>query len=797
MRFKLILILLYSFYVSQLFGQSILITDQATEKPIPDVFIYHADKEHLAYTDQKGMADLSSFPKGEIYLQHPSFYEQKISFDRTQLSVSLKEKIVSYNEVVVSANKWEQEESSISQQIVAVNKKEVAFQNPQTSADLLSNSGQVFVQKSQYGGGSPKIRGFAANSVLLVVDGVRMNNAIFRSGNLQNVINIDPNALQSAEVIFGPGSVIYGSDALGGVMDFHTVSPKWSSDGITDFSLNALSRFSTAAEEKTGHLDFSLANKKWTFYHSTTFSSLGDLRAGAVRRGGYEGEFERRWIARRFEGTDQLIETNEPNLQTPSGYDLFNSISKIKMRVGDKSDLSYGFYFSTTSNIPRYDLLTETIGATDSLANAEWYYGPQKWQMHSLRWNFYGKTSLFDQARATVSYQLFEESRNDRRFGDDRLRVRTEQVDMFSISFDFDKDLRKSTLYYGLDFYNNDINSSAFRRDIETNAITTADSRYPDGGSSFSSFAIYGSNSYSISKKLALNSGVRLNSTFLKASTNNERAMLSNASDIDLNNSAINGSLGLAYNFNSENKLSYNLASGFRAPNVDDIGKLFEVGNSLVVPNPDLEPEYSISNEIAFQKKKDQSFFKVVGFYSRLFNAIVDGPFELNGSSTAEIDGQSLSVFSKVNSGKAFIYGGSLLYNIEFLEFWAFSKTLSYTGGRDISKDQPLRHTTPIFGKVSLTYQKKKIRTELYSEYNSRRKPDQIPDPEFDRKSYLYTEEGTPAWYTVNLRTAIRISDFFRLNLAVENIMDRHYRPYTSGISAPGRNFIISAEATL
>lgn len=797
MRLKLTLILFYSVFLNQLFSQTVSVVDKTTENPIPDVFVYHENKGHISYTDQKGMADLASFPLGTIYLQHPSYHEIAIPYNGQSLELSLREKIVSYNEVIVSANKWEQEERDVSQQILGVNKKEVQFQNPQTSADMLSNSGQVFVQKSQYGGGSPKLRGFAANSVLLVVDGVRMNNAIFRSGNLQNVINIDPNALESAEVIFGPGSVIYGSDALGGVMDFHTISPKWSSDEAMDFSANALTRFSSAANEKTAHLDFSLSDKKWTFFHSTTFSSLDDLRAGAVRNGGYENEFERRFQVERIEGADQLVATDDINVQAPSGYELFNTISKIKIRMGDKSDLSYGFYFSTTSNIPRYDNLIETIGTTDSLEHAEWYYGPQRWQMHNLRWNYYSQNRFFDQARANFAYQYFEESRNDRPFGGDSLRTRTEKVDMFSISLDFDKEINATRLYYGLDYYHNNVSSSAFNQNINNDGISRTESRYPDGGSSFSSIAAYASLVHPLSGKLTLNSGLRFNKVLLKASTTNERAFANSSDAIDLNNSAINGSLGLAFNPNSHDKFSYNLSTGFRAPNVDDVGKVFDVGNSLVIPNPDLKPEYSISTEMAYQRKGEVSLFKVVGFYSRLFDAIVDGPFQLNGNTEAFVAGQALDVFAKVNAGEAYIYGGSLLYNIEFFNHWAFSQTISYTGGRDISTDEPLRHTTPIFGRAAITYQKSRLRTEFYTEYNSDRDPDQIPPSEFDRKPYLYTEEGTPAWYTLNVRTAYRVSDNIKVNIALENILDKHYRPYTSGISAPGRNLLISLKANI
>jgi len=798
MRLKSSLIILSIFSQFIVFGQQITVKDETSDKPISEVFIFHEDKDHVSYSNEVGIADISDFPYGTIFLQHPSFHQKSIDFNGSSVEIQLKEKIIAFDEIVVSANKWEQEQESVSQQIISVNKKSIQFQNPPTSADLLANTGQVFVQKSQLGGGSPKIRGFAANSVLLVVDGVRMNNAIFRGGNLQNVINIDPNALESSEVIFGPGSVIYGSDALGGVMDFHTIQPNWSTDDITDLSANAMVRYSTAANERTGHLDLSVSERKWTFFHSSTFTALDDLRAGGVRSGGYEDEFKREFYAKRINGEDQLVANEDVNVQRFSAYDLFNTISKVGYRLGDHSDITYGFYFSTTSDIPRYDNLTETISPqSDSLANAEWYYGPQKWMMHNLRFNYYQQNSLFDQARLTLAFQDFEESRNDRGFGDDRLRVRTEKVDMFSVSLDLDKEFSQSNLYYGIDLYHNYISSDAFRRNIETGEITDTDSRYPSGGSTFTSMAAYASYVHQLSQKITFNGGIRYNAIFLKGETEDERAQTNNSSNIDIQNAALNGSLGMALNLNEANKVSFNIATGFRSPNVDDVGKIFDVGSSLVVPNPSLDPEYTLSYELAYQRKTDRSFLKLVAFHSRLFDAIIDGPFTLDGNSFAVVEGERLNVFAKVNTGDAEIYGASAMFTAEVSENWALSKTISFTDGKDITNNQPLRHTTPIFGRAAVTYQQSKLRSEFYIEYNGDRDPDDIPPSEFDRKPYLYTDEGSPSWYTLNLKTSYQVNETFKVNAGVENILDRHYRPYSSGISAPGRNFIFTVRASI
>ena len=152
-------------------------------------------------------------------------------------------KQINLTEVVVSVNKWEQKLNEVPNKITKINKTEIIRNNPQTAADLLGQTGTVFIQKSQLGGGSPMIRGFATNRILLVIDGVRMNNAIYRSGNLQNIISIDALGTQTAEVIFGPGSLIYGSDAIGGVMDFHSLNAGFSKDKKMLVSGSALARY--------------------------------------------------------------------------------------------------------------------------------------------------------------------------------------------------------------------------------------------------------------------------------------------------------------------------------------------------------------------------------------------------------------------------------------------------------------------------------------------------------------------------------------------------------------------------
>ena len=247
-------------------GQEVKIIDKTTLQPIENVCLFTQEKNKTAITNKHGIAKLCDFNEDdEIIIRHPFFKIIQISLKDIKAQnniIKLDETAIKLEEVVISTIKWEQLKKEVPNKIVSISEKKIKFENPQTTADLLNTSNEVFVQKSQMGGGSPMIRGFASNSVLLVIDGVRMNNAIYRSGNLQNVITLDPNTIENTEVIFGTGSIIYGSDALGGVMDFHTKKAKLTSSEKNVLNTNALLRYSTANHENTIHVDFNYGTKK-------------------------------------------------------------------------------------------------------------------------------------------------------------------------------------------------------------------------------------------------------------------------------------------------------------------------------------------------------------------------------------------------------------------------------------------------------------------------------------------------------------------------------------------------------
>ncbi len=777
-------------------AQSVRVFDKSTREPVAEVLVYSPGRQHFATTGAGGGFDLDIFKNDSLlYLQHPSYQPLAVSPEeiaQNGYKIFLSEKIIRIGEVVISASRWEQNKLETPHEILTINPADILAANPQTSADMLAASGQVFVQKSQLGGGSPMMRGFGANAVLIVVDGVRMNNAIFRGGNLQNVISIDPNAIESAEVIFGPGSVIYGSDALGGVMSFQTKIPRFSMDDEPDVNGHAFARYSSADNEVTGHVLINLGKKRFSWLGSLTVSDFGNLRAGAVRPAKYQDFGKRPEYVRTINNRDTVVKNSNENLQIYSAYKQLSTVQKFRVRIREQTELSYSFLYSTTSDIPRYDRLAEYEDGT--LKYARWYYGPQKWMMNTLNFHLYKPAAVYDEAKITVAHQWFRESRNDRRFRQTLLRNRTENVNMLSLNADFEKILiPHGQLFYGMEYTWNHVKSAAFGEDIETGAISRIPARYPDGGSNVNALAVYVSYKHDLRDNLHLNAGLRYGGQWL---VSRFKTPVFGYDVIENRSSALTGTIGLVARPTDHWKISCLLSTGYRAPNVDDISKVFdsEPGN-VMVPNPSLKPEYSYNAEFSVTRfVNDHVEAGGVVFYSFLRNAMVRDDFTVDGRDSIIYDGEMSRVRALINTGKANVYGFDLWLKVEFSSYWYTSMNLNYTNGQDLVNDEPLHHTTPLFGRASVNYDRKKFRGEFFVLFNGKRSWADMP-PSERNKPHLYTADGSPAWYTLNLRFQYRINELLTVNGGIENLLNRHYRPYSSGISAPGINAVISLRA--
>lgn len=701
-------------------------------------------------------------------------------------------------EVIVSVNKWEQKLNEVPNKIVKVNKYDILRNNPQTSADLLGQTGSVFIQKSQLGGGSPMIRGFATNRVLLVFDGVRMNNAIYRSGNLQNVISIDPLSVETAEVIFGPGSLIYGSDAIGGVMDFHTLNAGLLPADSKKKMLvkgSVMGRYSTANKENTAHADINLGWKKWSLLSSFSYSKFDDLKMG--KNGGQDSYLRPEYVER-INNKDSIVKNADPRIQRFSGYEQINFLQKVRFKPNPDWDFQYSFVYAGTKDAPRYDRLIQYRNG--ALRFAEWYYGPMLWRMHTLQVAHSKKTAIYDNARLVLSYQNYEESRVDRTRANNNRNRQVETVDAISLNWDAAKTIGKGELFYGLEYVHNKVGSFGQRTNIATNAVIPMVSRYPDG-STWSTAGIYGSYKVNLTPKFTLTSGLRYSHNTLDATfdTTFIKFPYKNA---ELREGALTGNAGLVFRPADGWQLNGNISTGYRMPNVDDIGKLFEsVPGNVTIPNPELTPEYAWNFEVGIVKSKAGKYrVEVTGFHTILKDAIVRRPTTFNGQDSIIFDGVKSQVEALQNVAKATVSGIQLSCEVYITKGFSMQTHANWISGKetdDVKNEQvPLRHAPPFYGSTLLRYRLKKLFIEASSYYNSKiENADLAPSEQAKTDIYAKDDNGkpySPGWYTLNLKASYQVVKNLMVSAGWENMTNQRYRPYSSGIVAAGSNFIIS-----
>jgi len=782
-------------------GQVITIKGKDTELPLVQATISSQAKNAFTVTDLNGQANLTDFQSAiDIVIRTIGYEEAKFSF--SQLAAQSFQVLLSPNnylldQIVVSATRWRTSERNIPAKVSLITAKDIALQNPQTAADLLGSSGEVFIQKSQLGGGSPMIRGFSTNRLLYSVDGVRMNTAIFRSGNLQNVISLDPFAIERSEIFFGPGSVIYGSDAIGGVMSFQTLQPQFAEGEIPLVEGSALSRFSSANQEQTFHFDVNVGWQKWAFVASFSHFDFDDLRMGAVGPDSYL----RPHYVQRQDTNDVIITNDDPLLQRPTAYRQINMMQKLRYQPSADWDLTYAFHYSATSDYARYDRhIRQRNGLPRS---AEWYYGPQLWMMNNftVKHENRGK-GIYDQMNLRLAHQQFEESRINRDFGAPTRFHRLEEVEAFSGNFDFIKEFGTGgQVLYGFEAVYNVVTSSGMDENIETKVQKTGPSRYPNAD--WGSYAAYLTLHQRLSAKLLLEAGVRYNQYVINADFDT-RFFDFPFTNANLKNDAFSGSIGLVLHPSSTWTLSSNLATGFRAPNIDDVGKVFDSEpGAVVVPNPDLRAEHVYSAELGLAKRIENKFkLDITAYYTLLKNALVRRNFTLNGASNILYQGEMSQVQALQNAAQARVMGLQIGFEWKLSGGFGFSTQLNIQQGEEELDDgstSPSRHAPPTFGVSHLTYKVDQLQLDLSWVFNAEKPYDQLPIEERS-KTYMYASDElgqpyAPGWNTLNFRAMLAFTEQFSASAGIENILDIRYRPYSSGLVAPGRNLVLSFRA--
>lgn len=799
------LIILYTLLLcSNAFAQSIYFTNNNSGKPIQYVKVRCSNDSSVFYSGEDGIVLIPrSWKKQVIKVSAINYLSFEITPDRWTKN-RLEMQLQTRNENVIrtfhfNSTRLQANIKTLPFDIYQI--QQPSSLNPTNMADALERSGEVFVQRSQLGGGSPVVRGFEANRLLLVVDGIRMNTAIFRAGHLQNLLRIDPNSVGMVEVVSGSGSSIYGSDALGGVISINTQAAAKAKDGKkkefqSGLTLrNSSGNFQYFDQENLVNVWMNAGFKKWGVRTSLTLGSFGDLRQGAIKP-------NESWGSNVYVSNvnSQDISNSNPNplVQKRSGYQQLDIQQRWVYDTEKGFRHQLNFQYSMSSNVNRYDRLSEQQ-YNQKPVYAEWHYGPEMRALAAYQIDFFNLTKWFDTGKIIASFQMNNESRITRKFENPNQTARSEEVLSYNINGDWAKNFGLFKFFYGFEGYYNSVKSEAFAENILTREVSNASTRYPAGGSSVSNAAVYTSFQRDFLKKITITAGLRYTYNLLKSDFGNQSFYPFPFQTATQKNAILCGQIGLIYRPINRLDIKLNLSQGFRAANVDDLSKVFDSNpGMLVVPNIDLKAERTETFDGSLNWNKNGRFSLNAGaFYTLLHDAIVSAKSTFDGADSVMYDGTLSEVRTNINAQQAYIQGANIGLTWKVISNYSIHTSMHITEGkfRTDSSDQRLAHIPPLYGKIAIERSlNRKWSGSIWMMFNAE-KPLKMYNVNGEDNLQYATPSGTPAWQTFNVQISWNPKKTMLLSAACENILDTQYRVFSSGISAPGRLIRLTLKA--
>lgn len=633
-------------------------------------------------------------------------------------------------EVIVSSQRISEKNLKTASSITFLSSKFLKNNQVRTTPEALMNAAGVFVQKSTHGAGSPFVRGLTGNQTLILIDGIRLNNSTFRYGPNQYLNTIDPFSLDRIEVLRGSGSVAYGSDALGGTVQLFTSNPEFSQNST--FNANVITRFASNDMEKTLHSDLSFGGKNVALKTGLSIRDFGDIVGG-----------------------------DTTGRQSPSGYKELAFDFKGKFKFSENWELVISHQSVEQKNIPLFFRIK-----LENFAINE--FNPQKRSLSYFQLN--GKTDkeLLKSIGFTASLQNTSEQRNSRKNGSDVLRIETDKVATLGLTLNMISSISNSwTASSGIEYYQDLVNSDRIDQNSKTNSIQKSRGLYPDN-SKFQSYAIYTLHQI-LKDKWQFNFGGRLNGFKINITDDN-------IGIISVEPKAFVYNLSLAYGVSKNASFYSSFSTGFRSPNIDDMGTLGIVDFRYELPKYDLKPEKSYNFELGYKLRKDRFATSLALFNTELEDLITRVKVE-----NQQING--INVYRKENVEKAFIRGFEAEMEYLMSNSLKIYGNISFAFGQNITKNEPVRRIPPLNGKFGAEYRKNNffIRPEIWFA------SEQTRLAQGDKDDIRIGKEGTKGWVTANIFSGFD-KKHYSINLSLQNINNIDYRTHGSGINGVGRS---------
>jgi outer membrane receptor protein involved in Fe transport len=632
--------------------------------------------------------------------------------------------------IVVSASRQQISTLKTPYSVSVFQQKDIEKLASRATPDMLSNITGVFIQKTNLGGGSAFVRGLTGNQTLLIIDGIRFNNSTFRYGPNQYLNTIDPSIISKIELLKGSGSVQYGSDALTGVVNFFTLQPEFTAQKTFGGQLSA--RVATQGMELSEQLKMTYSSENTSIVFVGANKQFGDM----VRGGGL-------------------------GLQRPTGYNEWDYFGKIRQQLSKVWVLEGLIQATQQSQVPvfhKIQLENFKINEMDL----------QKYQRGYLKAIGQYENPIFRKIEFSVSQQTSIEQRKLQKNVSTTLRAERDEVETMGILADVQSQFSSTwSAHSGIDYFNDRINSTREDINLTNNSIKALRGLYPnDAGYQYQS--IYSIHHLDLDA-WQVETGLRFHQNV--ASLPDTTLGLTK-----VKSSALVYSLGIARAIIHGISLYANTSSGFRAPNMDDLGSLGIVDFRYELPAFDLKPEYSQNYEVGIKISKAKFFQELTLFQTELENLITR-------IKTSKVI-QSYPVYEKQNVDNAFLRGGEWSGRYELSNSVSAKANISYVYGQSVTLNEPMRRIPPLHGGFSLSYARKNL--FLNSELLFAAAQDRLSAG--DKADNRMNPLGTPGWAIINLQANYLFNSHLSVSLQAHNMGDVDYRMHGSGINGVGRS---------
>ena len=696
-------------------------------------------------------------------------YQQLIPVDE-----SLRAKVFyPFPAIVVMSERQSNPEEKIPRFISRINAVQLQDEIVMSTPDALAELPGLMVQKTNLGGGSPFIRGLTGKQILILVDGVRLNNSTFRFGPNQYLNTLDPGIAEAMEVHYGPGSVIHGSDALGGVINIISKAPSLNE------SLHACFRqqFSSADLGSLSNLEIGAATGKLAWLAGVSYKHFGDLRAGS-------------------NGGSPVGVVDKNDRQPWTGYDEFNTNLSLLYALRPNQHLRNTFIFTRQGRVPR----TDKMALTDYNPDPEerYYFDPQQLIFNVLEFSAIHWKGL-NQIGIQVGLQSQLEGRERRKAGWTKTRFEEDEIRTFFLQFQGSDDLNEHQwISFGSEFYHDFITSERYEINDGTTLRKGKTGRFPDG-SDYNSLGAYlqsglefgtswemiGGLRYAVYHTNFDLSAVKIDTIYREA----EESLVFNGGVNEKSYSDFTWSLETLYRIRPGRVLYAGLSRGFRAPNMDDLAVDGEWNSGTDIPNPELKPEKALQMEGGVKIDSDKLRLRCALFHTRYSDFIQRQYLGYRVEEGAEVD-----VYHYENFEKGVMDGFEMQLAWRFQENEAHRTVLqthaSWIRGWNETSDEPMRRMPPLMAYLGLRRDFLHSRTWIEGFAQAAGKQDQLAAG--DIVDNRIPDGGTPGWMTLNLRSGWQISRHLEGVAGLYNILDARYRIYGSGLDAPGINAVFS-----